>query len=107
MEYKTLSEVVRNFLNTRNTDVFCRCGNRQAHNLVYCRKCGRKFSDGYTPKTQGDKIRWLIDKPGRDMIDPPSYEGAVILSRCRRQTGDKDITTRDVTREIKRQLNIE
>ena len=69
--YMKLNEITTLFLSRKSKEVFCYCGNRRSHNLIYCSLCGKKFSDGYTPKTQGEKIKWLIDKPNSNMQYPP------------------------------------
>jgi len=103
---QSLKEYVQTFLSSKNKEQFCVCGNRKSHSLIFCQRCGHKFSDGYIPRTQGQKIKYLLDKPGRNQQYPPEYFGAIILRSCKDVTGDENLTIKEITREIERQLKI-
>jgi hypothetical protein len=101
----TLDKLVQDYLNEKNIYTFCSCGNRQQHNLVYCGKCGRKFSDGYKPKTIGDRIKWLIGKPGRDCVDPPHFYASIKYLEFKSKL-KQDIKISDITDTIKKYLGL-
>jgi len=86
-----LKDVVKDFLNTKNTHTYCTCGNRQSHSLIWCSQCGKNFKkSGYKPITIGDKIKWLDGKPNR--VERPRYCAAIILRECRKKLENEKIS---------------
>ena len=91
-----LETLVLKYLSEKNTNVYCLCGNRRAHSLIYCSYCGGKFSNGYSPKTVGESIKWLINKPNRNMTNPIKFHAALILYTTKREISNS-ITVDDIS----------
>jgi len=100
-----LSKTIKKYLSTKNKSTFCYCGQEQYHNLIYCQKCGKKFSDGYKPQTIGDLINWLNNKPNKDINYDINYISDLMLDNFKQETNDYFITKNDIINEIKNQLN--
>jgi len=89
---ETYKKVFEEILNKPYNKCVCtRCGNYQAHSLVYCKNCGAKFT--YKPKTLFNAILAMYnrDYQNKPFILYPSYVAALYKRRLRKQF-NKDLS---------------